>query len=66
MTMFELILQGTGETLYMTVVSTALAYVLGLPLGLLLCVTDKGGIRPMPKLNAVVGVIVNIIRSCPF
>ena len=66
MTMFELILQGTGETLYMTVVSTALAYVLGLPLGLLLCVTDKSGIRPMPKLNAVVGVIVNIIRSCPF
>lgn len=66
MTMFSLLLQGTGETLYMTVVSTAAAYLLGLPLGLLLCVTDKNGIKPMPTLNTIVGVIVNLIRSCPF
>ena len=54
------------ETLYMVIVSTAVSYAIGLPLGLLLVVTDKGGIRPMPVLNAVVGVIVNILRSIPF
>ena len=58
--------QSLWETLYMVIVSTAVSYVIGLPLGLLLVVTDKGGIRPMPVLNAVVGVIVNILRSIPF
>ena len=54
------------ETLYMVAVSTVVSYAIGLPLGLLLVVSDKNGIRPMPVLNAVVGVIVNILRSIPF
>ena len=54
------------ETLYMVAISTVVSYVIGLPLGLLLVVSDKNGIRPIPVLNAVLGVIVNILRSIPF
>jgi len=57
---------GIWQTVYMTVLSTAVAYVIGLPLGVLLCVTDKGGIHPIGWLNKLVGVIVNIFRSIPF
>ncbi len=58
--------QGIVETLYMTLASTALSYVFGLPLGILLVVTDRDGIFPMRILNGVLGVIVNILRSVPF
>ena len=58
--------QGIVETLYMTLASTALSYVFGLPLGILLVVTDKDGIFPMRIVNGVLGVIVNILRSVPF
>lgn len=57
---------GFLQSIYMTFVSTALAYVIGLPLGLLLVVTDKDGLRPRPMLNALLGVVVNILRSLPF
>ena len=57
---------GIVETFYMVCLSTLFAYLIGLPLGLLLVVTDKKGIRPMPALNAVLGVVVNILRSIPF
>jgi D-methionine transport system permease protein len=57
---------GIWETIYMTFLSTAVAYVIGLPLGVLLCVTDKDGIHPIPWLNKAVGVVVNIFRSIPF
>lgn len=57
---------GVWETIYMTLISTALAYVIGLPLGLILCVTDQNGIHPIPWLNRVLGVIVNAFRSVPF
>lgn len=62
----KMIGMGILETLYMTVVSSILAYLLGLPLGILLVVTDKDGIAPMLILNRVLGTIVNIIRSIPF
>ena len=55
-----------GETVYMTVPSTLIAYLLGLPLGVLLIVTRKGGVKPMPTLNTVVGAAVNFLRSIPF
>lgn len=61
-----LIGQGILDTLYMTLVSTVLSYVLGLPLGILLVVTDKDGIFPMRVVNGVLGVIINILRSVPF
>lgn len=55
-----------GETLLLTLLSTLLSYLFGLPLGLLLAVTDDGGIHPIKPLNRVLGVIVNIFRSMPF
>ena len=64
--MIELLAKGIAETLYMTIVSTALAYVLGLPLGVLLFITDKGGIYRMPLFNKVLGFIINFLRSVPF
>jgi D-methionine transport system permease protein len=64
--MISLIGLGLGETLYMTVISTVVAYMLGLPVGMLLVVTDKDGIKPNAAVNRVVGGIVNILRSVPF
>ena len=55
-----------GETIYMTVVSTLIAYILGLLLGIVLVTTRKGGIKPMPTFNTVLGAIVNFLRSIPF
>jgi len=62
----EMIGKGFLESLYMTLVSSALAYVIGLPLGIILVVTDKDGIKPIAGLNRVLGVIINLIRSMPF
>ena len=62
----ELMLRGIAETLYMTLASTAASYVIGLPMGVVLCVTGENGICPNRPLNAVLGTIVNIIRSVPF
>lgn len=64
--MFALIGHGLLETLYMTVISTVLAYVLGLPIGIILVITDKEGIKPNPVINKALGSIVNILRSVPF
>ncbi len=62
----DLLIRGMGETLYMTLGSTFLAYVIGLPMGIILSVTDKNGIHPNAVVNTVLGVIVNILRSIPF
>lgn len=62
----QMLLQGTGQTLYMTVISSVLSYIIGLPLGILLVITDKKGIHAIPVLNGFIGTIVNIIRSIPF
>ena len=62
----ELMLKGIAETLYMTLAATAASYVIGLPMGVVLCVTGANGICPNRPLNAVLGTIVNIIRSVPF
>lgn len=64
--MVELILAGLWETLYMTLVSAGLSYVIGLPLGMILAATDRNGVCPLPVLNAVLGFIVNVLRSIPF
>ena len=58
---------GLWETVYVTVLSTFFAIVLGLPLGILLVTGDEKGIRPMPKpLMKVINVIINFLRSVPF
>ncbi len=54
------------STLIITVVSTALAYIIGVPLGVLLYGTAKNGIFPNKYVNAVLGFVVNVIRSIPF
>ncbi len=54
------------ETLYMVIVSTILAYVIGLPIGVILNITGKGGICPQKAVNSVLGIIVNVFRSIPF
>jgi D-methionine transport system permease protein len=64
--MLALVGAGFWETIYMTLVSTFFAYLIGLPLGLILVVTDKDGIRPMALVHQVLGVLINIIRSVPF
>ena len=62
----EMIGKGFLESLYMTLVSSALAYLIGLPLGIVLVVTDKDGLKPAPGVNSVLGVIINLLRSMPF
>ena len=62
----NVILIGIWETIYMTVISSAFAYLFGLPLGVLLQVTSDTGIRPKKVLNRVVGFVVNFFRSIPF
>ncbi len=57
---------GIWETIYMTLASSAIAYVIGLPLGILLVVTDSTGITPHTLFNKVLGVIINLLRSIPF
>jgi D-methionine transport system permease protein len=64
--MTALIVQGTFETLYMTLMSTLLAYIIGLPMGVLLVTSDSEGIVPMKMTNKVLNVVVNITRSIPF
>lgn len=61
-----MLVRGTAETLYMTIVSTVLGYLLGLPMGILLAVTDKDGIRPNAVCYKILDVIANIVRSIPF
>ena len=58
--------QGLWETFYMVLFSVLLSYLIGLPLGLILAVTDSEGLRPSPALNKVLGTIVNLLRSVPF
>lgn len=62
----HLFLQGTVDTLIMTCVATILAYVIGIPLGILLVVTSPNGLRPNRIVSTIVGWIVNIGRSVPF
>ena len=56
----------TAKTLYMTFFGTLGAYLLGLPLGIMLAVTDKDGIKPNSTLNVLMGFFVNVMRSVPF
>ena len=62
----QMIWKGIGETLYMTLMSTALGYLFGLPMGVLLAVSDKEGLAPNRWLYKVLDVAANIVRSVPF
>lgn len=65
-TVIKMIGVGILETLYMTFMSSFVAYLIGLPLGVILVITDKEGIAPNVFVNKVLGVIVNLVRSIPF
>lgn len=62
----DMIITGIGQTLYMTILSTVVGYMFGLPLGVMLAVFDKDGLRPNKAVYKVLDVISNIIRSIPF
>lgn len=64
--LISMMIKGIGETLYMTLGSALFAYLLGLPLGVILIITDKDGICPHSKINGILGAIVNVVRSFPF
>ncbi|MGS2645619.1 methionine ABC transporter permease [Streptosporangium sp. G12] len=64
--MFPLLMESTGQTVQMVLWSTLFTVILGLPLGVALVATDRGGLFPSPALNRVLGLVVNIGRSLPF
>ena len=65
-TMIKMLLEGIRDTCYMTIVSTFFGYLIGLPLGIALTLTDEGGIAPNRTVYRVLDVIINITRSIPF
>ncbi|MGN1180475.1 MAG: methionine ABC transporter permease [Suilimivivens sp.] len=62
----SLLLDNTWISIYMTLISTLIAYAIGLPLGVILVVTAPGGLRPSKTLYKILDFIVNIVRSVPF
>ena len=65
-TTINMLVKGIWETIYMVFLSSALSYVIGIPLGIALVVTDKEGISPVPLFNKVLGLFINLLRSVPF
>ena len=57
---------GVWQTVYMTALTTLFAYLIGLPLGVVLRITDKDGLYPVKWLNTILGFLVNFFRSIPF
>ena len=62
----EMLLEGIYETLLMTFASTIFAHIIGLPLGVIMVITDARGISPNKTINSILGAIINIGRSIPF
>jgi D-methionine transport system permease protein len=62
----SLLPEALWETAQMVVISSLVALVLGIPLGVVLVATDRGGITPSPIVNRILGAIVNATRSVPF
>lgn len=54
------------ESLYMTIVSSLISFGIGMVVGIVLVITDKRGLTPMPKINQILGSVVNMLRSLPF
>jgi D-methionine transport system permease protein len=62
----DLLLPAIGETLLMVFISTVMSLAIGLPVGVVLLLTERGGLWEKPNLSAVLGTVVNIMRSFPF
>ena len=65
-TTINMLAKGIRETIYMVLLSSALSYAIGIPLGIALVVTDRDGICASPILNKVMGIVINLLRSIPF
>lgn len=65
-TIITMLLEGTRDTLHMTLLSTLFGYILGLPMGIILAVTDKEGIKPNAVIYRILDLIANLVRSIPF
>lgn len=63
--LFGLLLKALGETIKMVAIAGSIAFAIGLPMGIILVVTKKNHIIECPKLNKVLGTIVNAVRSLP-
>ena len=61
-----MMIDGVRETLFMTLLSAIFGYLLGLPMGVALAVTDKNGIRPNAVVYKILDVVANVVRSIPF
>ncbi|CNH92838.1 methionine ABC transporter permease [Yersinia pekkanenii] len=61
-----LVANATGETVYMVIIATFFTVLIGLPLGVLLFISRSNGVLPAPRLNALIGAMVNLGRSMPF
>ena len=67
LTVLPLLPEALWETFYITVLSTALSLVIGLPLGVLLVAGERGGVLPLPAwLMRILNLIINLLRSIPF
>lgn len=62
----KLLIDGTIDTSLMVIISLFLAYLFGMPLGILLVITKKGGLMSKPKFHFILGTIINLLRSLPF
>lgn len=62
----NMLLEGIWDTIYMTLGSTIISYLLGLPMGIILTVTDKEGIKPNAFIYRIFDFISNVVRSIPF
>lgn len=65
-TTINMLKEGTMQTIYMVFMSSLISYLIGIPLGIALMVTEKDGIRPVPLFNKVLGLAINLLRSVPF
>ena len=64
--MASMFLEESWATIYMTLISSAISYLIGIPLGVILVVTDRDGIAPCRPVHTVLGILINIFRSIPF
>ncbi|WP_085708445.1 MULTISPECIES: methionine ABC transporter permease [unclassified Pseudomonas] len=62
----QLVLNATGETLYMVLLAGLFTLLIGLPLGVLLFISRRQGLYPLPRINQALGAIINLGRSLPF
>jgi len=65
-TIYRLLVPATGDTLYMVIVSTLLAYLMGVPLGVILVISSPEHISPNAWIERTLGTVINIFRSIPF